>query len=516
MKSSPTLDVETTSADGYIRERWLPTLFILIIGMFMSLLDANVVNVAIPAIQKEFGVPTRDLEWIVTAYTLSLGVVVPASSWLGDKFGLTRVYLASLVAFCLCSALCGISPNLPVMVAFRILQAIPGGVLPVVTLTMIRRIVPNKSFGAAMGVYGMGVIFAPAVGPTLGGYLVEYHNWRLIFFINVPIGIIGAIFAFLALPKIPPSRIGRFDFLGFFMISTTLFSILLALSEGQDWGWRSYPILILLFLAADTLALFVIIELSVEHPLLDLVIFRYRQFSISLILVLIGYLTFFAVSFYLPQFLEQGQGISPLNAGLTLLPEAIAMASLMPLSGQVYDKIGARLPAVVGLSTVAIGAYLLAGLQATTTQPVIIVCTWLIGIGSGISLMSVMAGGIAALPPEHVSHGSVANNVMQRVGVALGLPVLTSIATASRLQDMMDRSSLLGGHDRPHMKLVTRQGTGGLYALYRRVELGATAVSFGNVFLILAVMASVGAVLGITLKKPVSVVESKTLAPAEI
>ncbi|MGH3669373.1 MAG: MFS transporter, partial [Pseudonocardiaceae bacterium] len=169
---------------------------VLVVGMFMSVLDLSIVNVAIPTIQNDFGVTTDDVQWVVTGYALALGVVVPATAWLGDRFGLSRVYTLALLAFAAGSALCGLAWDLNSLVAFRIVQAVPGGILPVITLSILYRIVPRERLGAAMGMYGLGVVFAPAVGPTLGGYLVEYVNWRLIFYINVPIGILGAVAAF--------------------------------------------------------------------------------------------------------------------------------------------------------------------------------------------------------------------------------------------------------------------------------------------------------------------------------
>jgi EmrB/QacA subfamily drug resistance transporter len=161
--------------------------------MFMSVLDISIVNVAIPTMQKDFGVTTDEIQWVATAYSLALGVVVPVSAYCADRFGPTRVYNLSLLGFAAGSALCGLAWNLNSMIVFRVFQAIPGGVLPVVTLTILYRIVPKERIGAAMGMYGLGIIVAPAVGPTLGGYLVEYVDWRLIFFINVPVGVIGTI-----------------------------------------------------------------------------------------------------------------------------------------------------------------------------------------------------------------------------------------------------------------------------------------------------------------------------------
>ena len=180
---------------------WVVALLVLVAGMFMSVLDISIVNVAIPVMQNDFGVTTEDISWVSTSYSLAEGVVVPASAWLGTRLGLGRAYILAMVGFALGSALCGLAWSLECMIAFRILQAIPGGVIPVVALTMLYRIVPKEKLGAAMGMYGLGIVFAPAIGPTLGGYLVEYVDWRLIFFINIPIGVVGTIAAMFWLPS---------------------------------------------------------------------------------------------------------------------------------------------------------------------------------------------------------------------------------------------------------------------------------------------------------------------------
>src|SRR5882757_2771200 len=260
---------EHTGAAPTRPEKWGLPLAVVVIGMFMSTLDTSIVNVAIPTMQKEFGASTESIQWVSTAYTLCLGVIVPTSAWLGERLGLKRMYIGSLLLFSAASALCGMAGGLQSMIVFRILQAIPGGVLPVTCLTILYRMVPKEKLGAAMGLYGLGIVFAPGVGPTLGGYLVEYVDWRLIFYINVPIGVVGVLAAMAVLPNFPGARGRRFDLPGFLCIAVGLFALLLALSEGQDWGWTGYRVLILTALSINLLALFVVIELHVKEPLLN-------------------------------------------------------------------------------------------------------------------------------------------------------------------------------------------------------------------------------------------------------
>src|SRR5882757_10768350 len=194
-QSPPPAAVRPGPGNAASKTKWIVPLAVVVIGMFMSTLDTGIVNVALPTMQQLFGVSTDSIQWVTTAYTLCLGVVVPASAWLGDRIGLRRLYVISMVAFTAFSALCGMATGLNSMIFYRILQAIPGGVIPVICLTILYKMVPREKIGLAMGLYGLGIIFAPGIGPTLGGYLVEYVDWRLIFYINVPIGIIGAIAA---------------------------------------------------------------------------------------------------------------------------------------------------------------------------------------------------------------------------------------------------------------------------------------------------------------------------------
>jgi EmrB/QacA subfamily drug resistance transporter len=480
---------------------WGIPLLVLIAGMFMSILDTSIVNVAIPTMQNDFGVTTDEIQWVATAYTLALGVVVPVSAYLSDKFGARLVYNASLVAFAAGSALCGVAWSLESLVVFRIIQAIPGGVLPVVTLGMVYRIVPKEKIGTAMGLYGLGIVFAPAVGPTLGGYLVEYVDWRLIFFINVPIGVVGAVAAVMVLPKFPKGRAGGFDVLGFLTIATGLFAILLALSEGQDWGWTSYRILILFSVGAISLALFVVIELEVEHPLLDVHVFRYWPYTNSLLLISVLSIGLFTVLFYIPVFLQQSLGIGAFEAGLILLPQALVMAVIMPIAGRLYDKIGPRWPALIGLAIVAWGTWLLDGLTLSTSREWIIAVLALRAGGMGLAMMPIMTGGIAAVPPAVVGAASAFNNVVQRTSASLGLAVLTALVTAQQTQLLDDRSALVPmGTNMPQLAPGAQGQIAGTMAVYQQTQMQSFVTAIDNMMIITMVTTLVGVALAMFLR----------------
>jgi EmrB/QacA subfamily drug resistance transporter len=481
---------------------WLLPLVVLVSGMFMSVLDTSIVNVAIPEMQNIFGVTADDIEWIATSYTLVLGVIVPISAWLSNRVGQTRLYITALLAFAAGSALCGIAWDLESMIAFRVLQAIPGGVLPVVSLSMLYQIVPTEKIGSAMGIYGLGVVVAPAVGPTLGGYLVEYVDWRLIFFINVPIGIVGAIAAFLLLPAFPGRPAGRFDLLGFLAIATGLSSLLLALSEGQSWGWTAYPTVILILLGLLCLALFVVIEMAVENPLLDVRVFLVWPYTNSLLLISVLSIGLFSVLFYIPVYLQTARGLGAFEAGLLLMPQALVMAVLMPIAGQLYDRIGARVPAVAGLLIMTLAGYLMQDLTAVTSEGEIIALLCLRALGTGLCMMPIMTNGISAVPPAIVGSASAFNNVAQRVSSALGLAALTAFMTIQQAQLSADRSGLVD----PAMLPSLGQGqTGqmlGTYAIYQQTSVQVYVTALDDVMFLTTIMTAAAVVLALFLRRP--------------
>lgn len=491
--STATATVRPVSAATEM-EHWVVPLAVLVAGMFMSVLDTSIVNVAVSTIQTELGGSTADVQWISTAYSLVLGVVVPASAWLGNRFGLGRVYVVGLAAFAAGSALCGVAWSLNSLIAFRVLQAIPGGLLPAVTLTMVYQIVPRKKIGAAMGMYGLGIIFAPAIGPALGGYLVEYLSWRLVFYINVPIGIIGVIAAIVALPKFPPQVTQKFDVGGFITVATGLVALLLAFSEGGTWGWTSYRVLILITVGLVSLALFVVIELEVDHPLLDLRVFGYRTYSISLLVMAVMMTGLFATLFYIPLFLQTALGFPALDAGLLILPQALVMGLLTPIAGRLYDRVGPRWLVFTGLLIAAYGSYLLTGISPDVTRGEIVLWTCIRSAGVGLSMMSVMTGGISALPRDLTTSGSAINTVTQRVSAALGLAGLTALASTQQAQMAAGRAALLSQSAGDHLQVLQQ------YAIYQRTHLQVFADSLSDIFLITAATTALAAVIALSLR----------------
>lgn len=408
---------------------WGLSLFVVVIGAFMAILDSSIVNIAIPTIENVFGVDTQTAQWVVTIYILALGVVVPASAWLGERFGLKRVYIASLVVFTAGSALCGAAWSLGALTAFRVIQALGGGLIMPTTMSMVYRMVPRERIGTAMGFWGLALIVAPAIGPTLGGYLVEYVDWRLIFYVNVPIGIIGTLLALTAVPDFPRHPVGPLDWPGLLTAAGGLFGVLLALSEGPTWGWGSEAI-VLLFIASGTLlAVFAVLQLTGEHPLLDLRVFRYGSYTIANLVSVIVSVVMYAGIFYVPLFLQTVVGYGAMQTGLIMMPAALVTALFMPVAGRLYDRIGARGPVFAGMVILAVGTYFLHNLNVNT--PTYVVTEWLMfrSVGMGLAMMPLTTAAMSAIPTPRIGAASSINNIIQRVASSFGLAVLTSLLT---------------------------------------------------------------------------------------
>jgi EmrB/QacA subfamily drug resistance transporter len=481
--------------------KWLAPLLVLMLGSFLPPMDSAIVNVPIPHIQKDLGGGTDDIAWISTAYSLGMAVFVPLSNWLSDRFGLTRVHRAALIGFLAGSGVCGLAWDLNSLIAFRLLTAIPGSLVPVVTISIIYRIVPRGSIGTAMGLYGLGVIVAPSLAPTIGGLIVQDLSWRWIFLFKEPIGVIAVIAGLFLIPKMEPnSTVHKFDWWGYLTFAYGLSAIIVVSAKGQKWHWDSYPVLILIVSALLSLALFATIENEVEHPLIDLRIFRYWPFVNSLLLIGVLLIMVFGVAYYIPQFLQNVQGLDARNTGLVLLPMGLLMVVVVPLAGKLYDRIGPRWPALIGMLGSIVGLSLISGgISVDMDRPEASIWIMIAMLGAALGMMPIMTNGLSWLPPHLVGYGGAMNNVMQRAASALGVAIVGVIVSRSSAQLTADTNALQTPNSMPQYRDADRQSLTGLYL---QTQGHIQAMADANAFLVTAGLAVIGTVLVLMLKRP--------------
>ena len=406
---------------------WLLPVLVALIGAFMALLDSSIVNVALPTMMRVFNTDTSTISWVVTGYMLALGVVVPLSGWLGDRLGLKLLYMLSLGIFTLGSLLCAWSVGVGTMIAARVIQALGGGMLMPTTMSIIYSLVPQDRLGRAMGVFGIALIVAPAIGPTLGGYLVEYVDWRWIFTINLPIGVLGLFLSWFYLPLFPRRDPGPLDLGGALTSAAGLFCLLLALSKGNEWGWTSEAVVLLLYTSSVALGLFVYLELVTENPLLDLRVFRFPVFSWGNLILIIISIAMFGGIFYITFFLQIARGLGPMETGLITMPAALASGIMMPLAGWLYDRIGPKIPTMLGLLWVAVTTYMLKSLDVDTPTSTIYLLLIMRAMGMPFAMMPAQTAALSVIPPALIGRASAITNIISRVSASFGIALLTSV-----------------------------------------------------------------------------------------
>ncbi len=419
---------------GRLDYKWLVVISVTL-GMFMSMMDGTIVNVAIPRLRAVFGGSLQQVQWVVTIYMITQAAVIPTAPYLATKFGSKRAWICTLVAFLLGSILCGFAWNLPSLIFFRMIQGIGGGVLLPMVMTLLYQAFPPEERGTASSMMSVPLMAAPIMGPVLGGYLVTVFSWRWAFFINIPMGVVALMFAQKALKQSQPQPQTRFDAPGFLTIASGSVTLLAALSA-LTGGRGGIGGVVLLAVALLLLYSFVGIEgrkiRSRQNPLLDLRRFHDRTFSFSVLTLILFSFVYFGVLFFIPIYLQTLRHKSALEAGTIQAAQAVAMLITLPIAGRLADRKGPRSVVLAGL-VVLVGAVLLLRTLGLSTPIVGIVgMLFLMGVASALTGQVPVAAMSRIKKEEHkeVANGSTLVSVLRATAAPMGVGVLSSFAQA--------------------------------------------------------------------------------------
>jgi DHA2 family multidrug resistance protein len=422
-----------------------------IFGTFMVIMDATVVNVALPTLRTVFagsGQASIDqVQWVISGFVLAIGIVTPMAGLLADRFGIKRIYLSSLLGFALASALCGLAPNLPLLIFFRILQGLAGGsALPLGTALLFSAFPPEER-GLAFGVFGIPLVAAPALGPVIGGALVEYADWRYIFFVNVPIGLLGVGIGWWLLRENKREGHVPIDYFGAVLAVIAFGGILYGLSNGApesnagtpgattvttSGGWGSWQVITSLIVGGVFLIAFIIWELfKKDEALLDVRLFTRPTFTIANIIGWISVTAFFGAEFLLPLYLQVLRGLTPLQTGLLLLPLALSSGVLSPFIGRFQDKIGPRLLVAFGFGLLIINTWQLSLLTLDESYGYIAFLLVLRGVALSFVLQPTLLAALSGIAPRALPRASSLVNSTRSIFQSLGVAVLATILTTT-------------------------------------------------------------------------------------
>lgn len=397
-----------------------------IAGMFMSILDSTIVNVALATIGREFHEAQSSVALVSISYLVALAVSIPASGWFGDRFGGKRVLSLAVLFFTLASAACGLAPNLPLLVLARFIQGLAGGLMTPVGMAMLYRVYGPAERVAVARRLTLVTTLAPASGPILGGLLVQYLSWRFVFLVNVPIGTAAVLFSVLFLRDSRQDAPGRFDAIGLVLSGVGFGSLMFAVSEGPSLGWTSPLLLTTLVLGVVLLSATAWFELRTAEPLLHLRLFGNRLFRSVNVTFLIGSMPFIGTLFLFPLYLQDGLGKTPLVAGVTTFPEAIAILLTTQITSRVYPIVGPRRLLTGGLLLVGIAIALIAAVPPGTNLWVLRGLMFLLGMGQANVFTPAQVSAFATISRRETGAASTLFNSMRQAGAAVGVSVVAT------------------------------------------------------------------------------------------
>lgn len=417
--------------------RWY-AVFTVMLASFTTLLTGTIINVAIPDIMGTFGMSSDQAQWVSTGYLAATTGFMLLTAWAVEAYGMRFTYLAAMGIFLVGSLMGGFAPTAEVMIVSRIVQGIAGGLMGPLSMLLITQVFPLDKRGMAMGIFSVGVVLAPAMGPTIGGLLVDTFSWHYVFHIQVPLSLLSFPLGILFMPAREGSGPRTpFDWNGLVLLAIFVFTLLTALANGQRYGWNSDYILTLLAVSLVSGVAFIAWEHHSPHPMLNLEIFREPRFAAAAGISFILGAGLFGSTYLVPLFLQTVAGVTPTTSGLLLMPAGLAMAALNPVSGFLSDKIDARLMIWFGLFTFSVSSLLLANIDINTSFFTLIWWVLIGRVGLAAIFPSLNSGALRVLPFRLMSQGSGATNFIRQLGGAFGVNLLT-VALQDRISFYYD------------------------------------------------------------------------------
>ncbi|GLX99740.1 MULTISPECIES: DHA2 family efflux MFS transporter permease subunit [Actinoplanes] len=403
---------------------------VVVLGAIMSILDVTVVSVALPKFQEVFDASYAEVAWTMTGYTLALATVIPLTGWAADRFGTKRLYMTALVLFTIGSVLCATADSISMLIGYRVLQGLGGGMLMPLGMTIMTRAAGPDRIGRLMAVLGIPMLLGPIGGPILGGWLIDVRSWHWIFLINLPVGLIALVYAQIVLPKDNPEPSESFDFVGMLMLSPGLALFLYGVSSLPETGTMSDNKVWLPMLVGGLLVIgFVFYSFKPKHPLLDLRLLRNRNLSVASISLAVFTVAFMGAGLLFPSYFLQVRGESTLDAGLLMAPQGLGAMVTMPIAGMLADKIPVGRTVPFALLFIAAGFFTFTQVGTDTSYWLLCGSLFVMGLGMGGTMMPIMTSALRTLTNHEVARGSTILNILQQIAGSIGSAIMSVILT---------------------------------------------------------------------------------------
>lgn len=400
---------------------------VLMIGAFIAFLNNTLLNIALPSIMTDLEIEAATVQWLTTGFMLVNGVLIPATAFLIEKYTVRRLFLVAMCLFTLGTVVAGMAHVFPVLLTGRMLQASGSAIMMPLLMNVMLVSFPIEKRGAAMGIFGLILMAAPAIGPTLSGWIIEHYDWRMLFHFLTPIAIIVLLIGFFLLKDKKEKVNLRLDFISLFLSSIGFGGILYGFSSAGSKGWDSPHVYATITLGVISLITFILRQSKLDRPMLNFKVFKYPMFALSSSIAMVTNMALFSGMLLIPIYVQTLRGISPLDAGLLMLPGALVMAIMSPITGRLFDKFGGRVLAVIGLTITVVTTYLFSTLTLETTYTFLIILNSVRMLGMSMVMMPVSTNGLNQLPRVYYPHGTAMNNTLNQVAGAIGTALLVTV-----------------------------------------------------------------------------------------
>lgn len=408
-------------------------LAVLVSGAFVVILNQTLMNTALPALMEDFGITANSAQWVTTMFMLVNGIMIPVTAFLIQKFTTRSLFFAAMGLFTIGTLLAMLAPTYVVLLAGRFVQAAGGGIIMPLMQTILFAIFPIDKRGQAMGTFGLVISFAPAIGPSLSGWTVEHFPWETLFAMMLPIAIIDMIIAYFILDNVTERTNPRLDVLSIVLSSLAFGGMLFGFGNAGSTGWLSYEVIVPLTVGIISLGFFIWRQLTLEQPMLELRILKNPVFTLNTLLGMAVFIAMMGGMLMLPVYMQTMAGYTATESGLMLLPGAVIMGLMSPVTGRVFDRFGAKWLAVIGFALLAAGTLFFTVLTPTTSFAYLTIFNAIRMFGTAMVIMPVTTAALNELPQRMIPHGSALNNTMRQVAASVGTAVLVTVMTGTAL-----------------------------------------------------------------------------------
>ena len=478
----------------------------MLFGMFIAILNQTLLNVALPKINTEFNISASTGQWLMTGFMLVNGILIPISAFLFNKYSYRRLFIIGLVLFTFGSLICAISMNFPIMMTGRVLQAIGAGILMPLGSNVIVTIFPPEKRGVAMGTMGIAMILAPAIGPTLSGYIVQNYDWNLMFYGMFFIGLVAIAVGFFWFRLYQRTTNPKADVPGIIYSTIGFGALLYGFSEAGNKGWGSTEIVSMFIIGIIFITLFVIRELRMKAPMLNLEVLKYPTYTLTTVINMIVMMGLYGGMILLPIYLQNLRGFSALDSGLLMLPGALVMGALGPIAGKLLDTIGIKPLAIFGIGVMTYATWELTKLNMDTPYLSIMGIYVLRSFGMAFIMMPIMTAGMNALPARLISHGNAFVNTMRQLAGSIGTAILVTVMTTQTTNHVaafgeeLDKTNPMV---QDHMRELAQQfggEQGAMKVLLQYVNKLASVEGINDAFIIATIISLVALILSFFLQ----------------